>query len=378
MFKLIKNVDVYSPEYIGKNDILICHNKIVKIAPTIEFEDAEVNDYTGKIVIPGIIDQHVHITGGGGEGGFHTRTPEVVLSDLINGGVTSVVGLLGTDSLTRSIEDLLAKTKALKNEGMNAFCLTGAYTYPSPTITGDVRKDIAFIDEIIGLKLAISDHRESMINKDEFKKLVADVRVSSLVSGKPGIVTLHMGDDPARFNMILDVLEETSIPIKHFRPTHVARTDELFEDALIFLEQGGYIDLTVGIRLDRVYKNLVKIKERNLNLDHVTFSSDGNGSWSQYDENGNVVKMGAARCDAILNCMKHLVAKGMDIEDVIKFGTTNVARALELDHKKGYIKANFDADLLILDQDLNLDTVITRGKEMMYKGNIQVKGTYED
>lgn len=377
MFRLIKNVEVYNPKYLGKKDILLCNDKIIKIEDEIKFKDAEVMDKEGFIVIPGIIDQHIHVTGGGGEGGFHTRAPEVSLSTLITSGVTTVVGLLGTDSLSKSIEDLLAKTKALKNEGITAYCLTGAYHYPSPTLTGSVSKDIAFIDEIIGLKLAISDHRAPMIKKDELRKLVSDVRVASMIANKPGILTLHMGDDPKGLKDVFDIINNTSIPIHHFRPTHVARTEQLFLESLEFLSQGGTIDISTGSNPIQIEERLKEIKDKNLTLDKVTISSDGNGSFSSYDEFGQLLKIGVSRCDGILKTIQYLVSQNYLIEDAISLGTSNVAHALNISDKKGYLKEGHDADLLILDKAFNLDTVFASGNVMMSNKKITKKGTYE-
>ena len=114
---LIRNAEVYAPEYIGKKDILVAGGKIERMADTLpDFDGAEVIDAAGKIVTPGIIDRHVHITGGGGEGSFKTQAPRVELSNLVEGGVTTLVGVLGTDGISRSVENLLAKAKALKQK----------------------------------------------------------------------------------------------------------------------------------------------------------------------------------------------------------------------------------------------------------------------
>ncbi|QVK19541.1 beta-aspartyl-peptidase [Mycoplasmatota bacterium] len=374
MFKLIKDIEVYDPIYQGVQDILICGDKIVKIEPNINYADALVIDKKGFKAIPGIIDQHIHITGGGGEGGFHTRTPEVSFIDLIKGGVTTVVGMLGTDSLTQGIETLVAKTKALKTEGVTAYCLTGAYHFPSPTLTGDLRKDIAFIDEIIGVKLALSDHREPLINQDELKKLASIVRVSSMIASKPGIITVHMGNDKKGLQPIFDILSETSLPINHFRPTHVNRNERLFSDALKFLSLGGYIDITVGSSFERLKSDLTKIDEQDLH--HVTFSSDGNGSRSKYDASGKLVKIGVQGCDGILKTIKYLVNNDVSIEKSIKFATSNVSDALDLTNK-GYLKENKDADILIIDDNFDLDSVISLGRVMMLDKELRVKGMYE-
>ena len=82
---LIKNIDVYGPTHVGVKDILICGGKIEQIADNIDIAKKYVTiiDGAGKRAIPGIIDQHVHVTGGGGEGGFSTRAPELRMVDLI-------------------------------------------------------------------------------------------------------------------------------------------------------------------------------------------------------------------------------------------------------------------------------------------------------
>lgn len=166
---LIRQAAVYAPEYLGIKDVLICSNKIEAIEDHIDGEIpfCKVVDGHGKKLTPGFLDPHIHITGGGGEGSFHTQVPAVKLSELLEGGVTTVVGLLGTDGLTRSVENLIAQAKSLKEQGLTVYALTGSYGYPSTTITGDVRKDILFVDEIIGAKLAISDHRAPNVTLDE-------------------------------------------------------------------------------------------------------------------------------------------------------------------------------------------------------------------
>lgn len=150
---LIKNADVYAPEHMGKKDILICGEHIEVMADRIENlpGPCKTLEADGMCLIPGLMDQHVHVTGGGGEGSFHTRTPEVELSELIRGGVTTVLGLLGTDGMTRSVENLYAKTAALLEEGVTAYMLTGAYGNPGPTITGEPDRDMVFIREVLGL-----------------------------------------------------------------------------------------------------------------------------------------------------------------------------------------------------------------------------------
>lgn len=375
---LIKNVEVYAPEYMGKKDVLVAGGKIEKIGNNLpEYEDCEVMDGTGKILIPGMIDRHVHITGGGGEGSFHTQAPRVELSSLIKGGVTTVVGLLGTDGISRSVENLLAKAKALKEEGISVYCCCGAYGYPSPTITGDVSKDIMFIDEIIGLKLAVSDHRAPNINVDELIRLASDVRTAGMLSGKAGFVCLHMGDDKKCLQPVFEAIERTSIPIKTFQPTHVGRNQALQADAFKFAKMGGTIDFTCDGR-GKVAKVLREAKAEGVPMNKITISSDGQGSWSNYDEAGNLLEIGVSEVDTMYRQIKYLVENDeMTLEEALPFGTVNVAKALEIYPKKGCVQEGSDADMVILNGDLSMDTVIANGSVIMRDGVVCRKGTYE-
>lgn len=379
---LIKGADLYAPEYQGKKDVLIAGGKIEKIGENLpEYEGCQVIDGTGKIITPGIIDQHVHVTGGGGEGSFHTQAPPVQLSRLVEGGVTTVVGVLGTDGISRSVENLVAKIKSLKEEGISAYCCTGAYGYPSPTITGDVKKDIMFVDEIIGLKLAVSDHRAPNISVDELIRVASDVRTAGMLCGKAGLMILHMGGDKKCLQPVFEALEKTSIPIKTFHPTHVGRSQELQADAFRFAKMGGYIDITCGQadgKIQSVAASLQAAKEQGVPLDKITLSSDGQGSWSNYDADGNLTEIGVSNVDTMYRQFVYEVQEEkLSIEEALRFVTINVAKAMEFYPKKGIVREGSDGDVLVMNADLSLDAVIANGNVMMSDGVIRKKGTYE-
>ena len=373
MMILLKNATLYDPAYRGKKDVLICFDRILAIGEGLEpcFPDTEVIDATGKLLIPGLIDQHVHFIGGGGEQGPSSRTPELLFSDVVQAGVTTLVGVLGTDCVTRSLEALLAKTKALNEEGVTAYCLTSAYCYPPLTVTGSVMRDIVLLSEVIGCKLALSDHRGSHPTREEIIRLASDVRMAGLVGNKPGVLHIHIGADPAGIEPILDIVRSTDLPAWNFRPTHMTRHPK---QAAEFTQMGGYADFTAGDALPSVLKEY----RAELDLTHVTVSSDANGSKPKWDAaHENVIGMGVGKMTSLLETLRGFVNEGFALEDALPLFTENVAKALRLYPRKGTVQEGADADLVLLEEDYSVHSVFAKGRKLMQDGKILVRGMYE-
>ena len=284
---LIKNVKIYAPECLGIQDVLLGGGRILKMDKELPAESAygvEVIDGTGKILIPGLIDGHVHILGGGGEGGAKTRTPEIMLTDITKAGVTTVVGVLGTDGCTRTMSNLLAKARGLEEEGITTYVYSGSYQVPVRTVTGSIMDDVILLDKVIGCgEIAISDHRSSQPTKEEFAKIVADTRVGGILSAKAGIVNVHMGDGREKLEYLKYVLENSMIPPTQMLPTHINRSLTLMQDGIDYAKKyGGYIDLTTSSDPDFLDPEEVKAStglkmalDAGVPAEQITFSSDG-------------------------------------------------------------------------------------------------------
>lgn len=376
---LIKNADVYAPEHLGTRDIFLAGGKIVAMAEKLDvtLPDLEVIDAAGYIVAPGLVDQHIHITGGGGEGGWHSRCPELVFSELVKAGVTTFLGVSGTDSMTRSVENLLAKVRGLKNEGASGWMWTSNYAYPVTTITKDVRTDMLAIPEVLGVKIALGDHRSSFPNQHEIMQILADVRVSGMLTGKTGFLHVHLGDFPYSFD-IFDECVAQGMPIKHIRPTHVARHPEVFRRACEFAKKGGFIDITtgggnyMGSAADAVRAALAA----DVPFDRITLSSDGHGSMPRFNEAGEMVGLGIGSIMCDIETLRELKDE-LGVEKALTPMTKTVAGALGLETKGG-IAVGKDADILFLTKDLDIDWVFMMGKVAMRKGEVVMKGAFEE
>lgn len=390
MFKLIKNIDVYTPSPIGRKDILICNDKIIKLSQNIDFSgadfDTEIIDGTDFKAVPGFVDQHVHFIGGGGEGGPATRTPEIQLSALTMAGITTAVGLLGTDGITRSMVALLAKARGLELEGITTFIYSGSYEIPTQTITGSVKTDIILIDKVIGAgELAISDHRSSQPNFDDLKKITAESRVGGILAGKCGIVHLHLGNGKDGIKILTDIIRHTEIPIKQFMPSHINRIEYLIEQSMDYLKLGGYVDTTSDFYRTRespttysIADTLKVYKDNKVPIDKVCASSDANGSTPVFDVDGNLIKIGVGSPSILYKDVKQAIESNIvSLEEGISIITKNPAQALKLFPRKGAIVEKGDADLVLLNNKLDIDTVIAKGRVMVRQGVAVVKGFFE-
>ena len=390
MITVIKDIEVYSPKYLGKKNVVVVGDKFEGIYDDINIpkDFIKINEINGegKIIFPGFIDSHVHIMGGGGEGGFHTRTPEIRFTDLTTAGITSVVGCIGTDGICRDMRSLIVKAKALEEEGITTYCYTGSYEVPVKTMTESIKGDLMLVDKIIGVgEIALSDHRSSQPTYEDFVNLVAQARVGGLLSGKAGIVNVHLGGGARKLELVFSLIENTEIPPTQLLPTHINRTSELFNMGVDYIKKGGFIDLTTSSDPSfleegelTASQGLKQIYELGLPIEQVTFSSDGNGSMPKFNEERVLIGLGVCSVKSLYEEVKDAILKeGIPIETAIKVITSNVANVLKL-KDKGYVEAGYSSDFVIVDkEDLSICDVYSKGKKLVEDGIAVVKGTFE-
>ncbi|MFT4677798.1 MAG: beta-aspartyl-dipeptidase (metallo-type) [Patiriisocius sp.] len=382
MQTLLKNVEVYAPESIGLHNILVGGGSILTLQRHEITTDADVIDCEGRRILPGFIDAHTHITGGGGESGFSTRVPAPFLSQFTAAGVTSVVGVLGTDDTTRDTRSLVAQAYALREHGLGAWCHTGGYHVPATTLTGSIRDDIVFLDPVIGVgELAISDHRSSQPSFEEILRIAADAHVAGLITGKAGIVHLHLGDGKRGLELIQRALNESEIPSRVFNPTHVNRRKGLFEEAVLLASRGCSIDITAfPVAEDEdawsADAALLRYLDTGAPANKVTVSSDGGGCLPEFNADGVMTKMGVGRSAALMATLKNLLEQDVPLEMILPAVTSNVAELLRF-HDRGRIKEGYRADLVLLDEKHNIEGVMVAGVWHVRDGAQIITGAFE-
>jgi beta-aspartyl-dipeptidase (metallo-type) len=387
---LLRNADVFSPRPLGVCDLLLGGGRVLWIGGAGDLGELPVAlrsrtgmlDLDGRRLVPGLIDAHVHVTGGGGEAGFRTRVPAVPLSRFTTSGITTVVGLLGTDDVARSTRELVATLHALREEGLNAWGYTGGYHVPPATLTGSVRADLVFIEALLGIgEVAISDHRSSQPTFDELLRLAADAHVAGLMTGKAGVVHLHLGDGARGLELVRRAISESELPARVFNPTHVNRRRALFDEAVELAKQGCTVDITAfpveeGEDAHGAADALRRYLDSGAPAEHVTVSSDAGGCLPCFDAEGRVVSMGVGSAGALLQSLHELVSGGMPLEQALPAFTLNPARLLRLTGK-GEIATNADADVVALDATGAAHTVIIRGEVHVRDGQPVRRGTFE-
>ncbi|HET6582020.1 MAG TPA: beta-aspartyl-peptidase [Nannocystaceae bacterium] len=384
---LLRDAEIFAPQPIGRNDVLMGGARILAIGPALGRPPSdwpvEELDLGGRWLVPGFVDAHVHLGGGGGEGGPHTRVPALHAGALVHAGVTSCVALLGTDGTTRTMADLVARVLGLRAEGLSAWCWTGSYELPVRTLTGSVRGDLVFVDPVLGVgELAISDHRSSQPTLDEFLRVAADVHVGGMMADKAGVLHLHLGDGARGLELVRAALRTSELPASVFHPTHVNRSSRLLVEAqALAIEHGCTIDVTAFPDDDlgdatAAGDAIAACIREGVPIEGITCSSDGGGCLPRFDGDGRMIGMGVGRPATLVEAWRRLLALDIPPGDALRPFTSSVARMLRLP-SKGRIAVGADADLVVLDEHQRPWHVIARGELWLRDGTPVRTGTFE-
>jgi beta-aspartyl-dipeptidase (metallo-type) len=383
MLKVIKNGRVYSPDDLGRKDILIAGDTILSVEDRVSTDSlpspVEVYDAGGKMILPGIIDPHVHFIGGGGSSGLNSRTKEIAVEQIIEAGVTTAVGVLGFDRASRTLKALLLKTRALEELGLTAFMLTGSYSLPSLTLTGSVEDDLILIDKVIGVKLALGETLANFPEIRDIRNLLAECLRGGHLGGKAGFLQIHMGvQGKAWKKPFMEILQEMKIPFSKVVFTHVNRSPDTLDEFLEFVQAGGGIDLTASYTpAERpgsltVRDSLLRMMRAGVSLDRVTLSSDSNATRMLPDKQLKYLSV-----QTLFQVIKDLWLTGeIPRPQLVRLVTENPARSLGLGRIKGLVEPGKHADLIVLKEPFELDGVILKGKWARRDGQTLIRDPF--
>ncbi|GAB6089585.1 beta-aspartyl-peptidase [Spirochaeta dissipatitropha] len=368
-FTLIRNVRLWNPENCGISNILFAGDSIAATGPDLDpvgLENIEYVEGDGLHLVPGFVDSHIHLAGGGGEGGFSTRIAPASPEHVRQNGVCSVVGLLGTDSITRSLEDLFACTQVFSEAGLSAWMYSGAYRVPCPTITGSIQKDIVLIKPIIGIgEIAIGDHRSSHPDFGELLRIISDARIGGMISGKAGITHFHLGSHTSAAEMLLRILKESAIPASQLYPTHINRNRDVLESMKTLVRAGIPLDITAGFGSDDSELNagdvLEYFMEHDLPFHQLSLSSDSYGSIPVFNSKGELECIQAAGPELLLDELQALIVAGYDFARILPLVTSNPARILGLP-RVGMLRPGYLAHAVLCTESLEIIRVWTSGR----------------
>jgi len=385
---LLTGGHVFDPEDRGTADVLLLGRGIAAVGPGLAaptgIGDGETLDVSGRILLPGLIDPHIHVMGASGLGGPTTRSTDLQIERIVSAGVTTVVSPLGADSLSRSIPCLLARAAALECEGISAYCYTGGWWSPVPTLSGNPQADVAYVDRILGVKVAVSEPLAPMYTIEELCRLAHAAWTGGRMAGKRAVLHVHAGDLPEGLDPIREVQRRTGIPADRFMVTHVNRNPDLWRQAMEFAKAGGSVDLTTMQRPETKHPHAIpaaKAIQEALRVGvpaaRMTLSTDSGVPYPRLDASGEVIGQYMAGPDAILGTMRELVAGGWSWGEAATFATSHTADRLGLS-RTGRLRADADADVLVVDGAGKVDRVYSRGRLLVEHGMSIVRGSMGD
>jgi beta-aspartyl-dipeptidase (metallo-type) len=371
--RLLRGSHVFAPAALGAQDILIGGGRILAVGSDLSAAAAldaliTVEALPPGRLIPGLIDQHVHFIGGGEGDGPDARMPELRFEAFVSAGVTTAVGLLGSEIEAKSLSLLLRKAHELDRAGLTTFIYTGAMALPAPFLTQSVRSDIILLDKVIGAKSALAERAFPNLDFAAFATLAGSLVQAKAMSGKAAVLHLHVGRLAVGLASLFDLVEKIDFPPSQAVPSHVNRAPEVspvFEQGIRFAKAGGTIDFTccLGPRddlptgLDPV-EAVVQALDAGVPAERITLSSDAGVAVP--DRRGGFRAVPPA---ILLRDLVRLTTEGgLDWPRALAFVTSNVARVLGLSHRKGAIAPGMDADLAVVGEDGRIAWTMAAGR----------------
>lgn len=383
---VVRGAQVFAPEDLGVRDVLVAGEKVVALDADLDLGRLDVTeiDAAGHRVVPGLIDGHLHIVGGGGNEGYASRIPELWTGELAAGGITTAVAPPGLDMVAKNLEGILAKAYALESEGLTTHMMVGGFQRPFQTVTGSILRDIFTIEKIIGVKIALGETRATRFQEHELIELAAQLHWLSGATGKAGLLHAHLGHSTGPADQLLHTMRRSGVPPERFQATHCNYTSDTMQAAVDVAAGGGFVDFNPVLTPTFGHPDatpaapaILQSLSAGVDSSRITMTTDGNASVPITLEDGThgaYEKSLTWMWDAVVELVSE---GGIPLPQALSYATTNPARALRLEARKGRVRVGGDADLLVIGPDLRIEHVIARGRQLVDGGQPTVMSLYE-
>lgn len=369
--KKIINAKIVTPyRYLEGFEVAYEKEKIVSIGKNIDNCD-EVIDAQGLMLAPGYIDLHVH---GGGGYSFVEETDAAIrhaLDEVVKHGVTSVMPshMVPVKALGDIFSRIMQEKTGPEILGMHSECLDWIYIYgesfnegkPIPDYSIDVCKKL--LEEIPVLK---------RVGIDPCIKGAPEI-TRYLTSNGVAVSISHCG--PADYEQVFKCVEAGANSATHlytgmfgfYRDQNTGeRFPGLIEDCLVepdlYAEVIGNGKHLTGTMLDLIYKNK-GVSGMYLVTDAATRKEPFTEGEPMVVPNrlpNRISIKTMAPLDYIVQ--QTYRCSNIPLLDVIRMATLTPAQMIKADDRKGKICEGYDADFVLLDDELNVKAVIARGR----------------
>ncbi|GAA2698989.1 amidohydrolase family protein [Micromonospora olivasterospora] len=370
-----------APQPAGTGDVVVAGRDILEVGPPGPTSgmaaQATVVDCAGLLIAPGVVDGHLHILGGGGGSGYHTRIPELPADVIVEAGTTSCVGMPGVDPITKNPEALLARAYALPATGPRAWAMAGGFHWPPPTVTGSILRDLHLLPHLVGVKIALYEHKATAPGPTELARLLRELEWVAGATGKAGLLHVHLGTAVGDPDLLARALDESGADPGRVQVTHANYTPDTLGLATRLGGLGCRVDVNPLINPDRITGAIAPVDAiaallaGGVPAGQLTLSSDGNASVPRTLPGGDIEPF-AYRVE-LLPTVRALVAAGvLDLPDALALVTANPAAALRLDsagpHGIGTLRTGGPADIVVLEPDLRVRHVYRDGEQLVRDG----------